>query len=312
MMFTALLLAVLPCGISAESGGQPEVKWHAPSSFLAGGSFRVQVEIKAPAGGAEVPNWLLSPAAFSADGDALDKRPNGDTIRLPEGFTITGELDLGPLLKSPSDFKLAYAKEFSNAAPLEVKLLKPAPAGLKFMDPAAIPDAALANYNVLLQTSRGDMQLEFWPDVAPNHVRNFLDLASTGYYDGVIFHRVFPGFMIQGGNAATKRDPNATAEEPGPRTLKAEFSAKRHERGVLSAARSPDPDSASSQFFIMHANATHLDGQYSAFGKLVTGYDVLDLIANSPGRPIPGAGGVRPNEPQKILRAIVVEARPSK
>src|SRR5262249_38224160 len=134
----------------------------------------------------------------------------------------------------------------------------------------------LGKCHVVLQTNRGDMELEFWPDIAPKHVANFLDLAYTGFYNGTTFHRVIPGFMIHGG------DPTGTGTGNGPRKLKAEFNAKKHEPGVLSMARTADPDSASCQFFIVHAKAPNLDGQYTAFGKLVSGLDVVDKVAKTP------------------------------
>jgi peptidyl-prolyl cis-trans isomerase B (cyclophilin B) len=160
-----------------------------------------------------------------------------------------------------------------------------------------------------LETNRGNMVAELWPDVAPKHVRNFLDLAYSGFYDGVLFHRVWPGFMIQGGDPTT-RDPKASATfgtGNGPRTLKAEFNAKRHTRGVLSMARGGDVNSASCQFFVMHAAAPDLDGKYSAFGTLLDGLDTLDKIATAPGTTIE-TGTIRPTEPQKIEHALVLVA----
>ena len=151
-------------------------------------------------------------------------------------------------------------------------------------------------FNVLLQTNHGEMIVEFWPDVAPMHVRNFLDLSYTNFYSGVTFHRVMPGFMIQGG------DPTGSGNGNGPRTLQAEFNDRSHERGVLSMARTEDPNSASCQFFIMHAPAPGLDHQYSAFGRLIAGYETLDAIATTP------TTQDRPNDPQKILKATVIRA----
>jgi peptidyl-prolyl cis-trans isomerase B (cyclophilin B) len=165
------------------------------------------------------------------------------------------------------------------------------------MDEKAMPAAELSKYWVLLGTSRGDILVEFWPDVAPGHVRNFLDLSYTGFYNGLTFHRVIPGFMIQGG------DPDGNGTGGGPRRLKAEFNQKKHVRGVLSMARSNDPNSASSQFFVMHQDSEHLDGQYSAFGIVVSGMDAVDKIVNAPR----GAGD-RPNVPQVINTAVVVKA----
>jgi peptidyl-prolyl cis-trans isomerase B (cyclophilin B) len=136
----------------------------------------------------------------------------------------------------------------------------------------------------ILTTSAGEMILEFWPDVAPGHVKNFVDLANKGFYDGTCFHRVIKDFMIQGGDPLTK---DASKEDhwgtggPGYQ-IKAEFNDKPHTRGVLSMARSQNPNSAGSQFFICHGDPRFLDRQYTAFGKLIRGDDVLEKIATSP------------------------------
>jgi peptidyl-prolyl cis-trans isomerase B (cyclophilin B) len=131
----------------------------------------------------------------------------------------------------------------------------------------------------ILSTRHGDITVEFLPEVAPNHVNNFIELARSGFYDGTKFHRVIPGFMIQGGDPNSKQDDRRLHGTGGSgKNVKAEFSKTPHTRGVLSAARSANPDSASSQFFIMVADAPHLDGQYSAFGKVVSGIEVVDKI----------------------------------
>lgn len=144
-----------------------------------------------------------------------------------------------------------------------------------------LPDKPMNNNEVaLIKTSEGEMVLEFWPDVAPGHVENFKKLAKQGFYDGTAFHRVIKGFMIQGGDPLTKDESKQDrwgTGDPGYK-IKAEFNKKPHERGVLSAARSNDPNSAGSQFFICHDNARFLDGQYTAFGKLIKGDDVLEKI----------------------------------
>src|ERR1700748_3376841 len=130
----------------------------------------------------------------------------------------------------------------------------------------------------IITTNLGEMTLEFWPDVAPGHVKNFIDLAKKGFYDGTCFHRVIRDFMIQGGDPLTK-DPNREdmwgTGDPGYK-IKAEFNDRSHKRGVLSMARSNHPDSAGSQFFICHGNPAFLDRQYTAFGKLIKGDDVLE------------------------------------
>jgi len=139
----------------------------------------------------------------------------------------------------------------------------------------------------VITTTEGTMVVEFWPDVAPNTVANFKKLASQGFYDGTCFHRVIKDFMIQGGDPLTK-DPSKEAMwgtgGPGYQ-IKAEFNDRSHTRGVISMARSQDPDSAGSQFFICHGNPTFLDHQYTAFGKLIKGDDVLEKIATTPTHP---------------------------
>jgi peptidyl-prolyl cis-trans isomerase B (cyclophilin B) len=135
----------------------------------------------------------------------------------------------------------------------------------------------------VIKTSEGTMVLEFWPDVAPGHVKNFKDLAAKGFYDGTCFHRVIKGFMIQGGDPLTKDEANKGRWGTGGpgHQVNAEFNNKPHVRGVLSMARSSDPNSAGSQFFICHAAAPSLDGKYTAFGKLIKGDDVLEKIATT-------------------------------
>jgi cyclophilin family peptidyl-prolyl cis-trans isomerase len=149
------------------------------------------------------------------------------------------------------------------------------------------PSVPNTNEVAVITTSEGVMVLEFYPDVAPNHVANFKKLARSGFYDGTAFHRVIPGFMIQGGDPNTKNDSaKDTWGMGGPGyTINAEFNSKHHARGILSMARTSDPNSAGSQFFICHADAGNLDGQYTVFGNLIKGFDVLDKIATTPTEP---------------------------
>jgi peptidyl-prolyl cis-trans isomerase B (cyclophilin B) len=135
----------------------------------------------------------------------------------------------------------------------------------------------------VLKTSYGEMTVAFWPDVAPKTVENFKKLARSGFYDGTAFHRIIKGFMVQGGCPNTKEGDKGMHGTGGPGySIKAEFNPKSHVRGVLSMARSASPDSAGSQFFICHGDARFLDRQYTAFGELVSGEDVLEKIANVP------------------------------
>ncbi len=135
----------------------------------------------------------------------------------------------------------------------------------------------------VIKTSEGEMVAEFWPEVAPNTVENFKKLARSGFYDGTAFHRIVKDFMIQGGDPFTK-DPAKESRygtgDPGYK-IKAEFNDRSHERGVLSMARSSDPDSAGSQFFICLANVSRLDHQYTTFGKIIKGDDVLGKIGDT-------------------------------
>jgi peptidyl-prolyl cis-trans isomerase B (cyclophilin B) len=155
-------------------------------------------------------------------------------------------------------------------------------------------DGKKIEYRLTLETDEGKIIIEFLPDVAPNHVRSMICLAKAGYYDGLIFHRCIPGFMIQGGC------PYGQGMGGPGYQLKEEFNDTMHERGVLSAARSQSPDSAGSQFFLCHKKAPHLDRNYTAFGKVVEGLDVIDKIVEKP-----RDGNDRPFEPVKITKATV-------
>ncbi len=131
----------------------------------------------------------------------------------------------------------------------------------------------------VIETSHGTIEVEFFEDKASGHVKNFKDLASKEFYNGTTFHRVIPGFMIQGGDPNTKTNDRSSHGMGGPGyTIDAEFNDARHDRGVLSMARSQDPNSAGSQFFIVVKDSHFLDGQYTAFGKVTSGMDVADKI----------------------------------
>ena len=298
-------LAVAGLASAASSSLAPEgrlrVSMDAPELFVLGEKFGVEVELLATGGDVEVEAWRLTLASFEVDGKALSARSDKHKITLAQGDTIELHFDLGKRIDRLSRFTLAC--DGSDANPIDVMALEPASKELDFM---SIPAEDLGKYRIYMRTSRGDMLHEMWPHLAPNHVRNFLDLSHTGFYDGVIFHRTGAGFMIQGG------DPTGTGSGSGPRKLKAEFSKEAHVRGVLSMARGGHSvDSASSQFFVMHGTAPGLDGQYSIFGKMMIGYDTLDAIVTEPGKP--GRDGtIRPFVDQAIERAIVVLANQDK
>ena len=161
----------------------------------------------------------------------------------------------------------------------------------------------------VITTTEGEMTLEFWPDVAPKTVENFKTLANKNFYDGTAFHRVIKGFMIQGGDPLTKeaaKESQWGTGGPGYQ-IKAEFNARAHERGVISMARSSNPDSAGSQFFICDGEAAFLNRQYTAFGKLIKGDDVLTKIASTP---CVRAGGSEASRPVKRMGVISIRIVP--
>jgi peptidyl-prolyl cis-trans isomerase B (cyclophilin B) len=169
-----------------------------------------------------------------------------------------------------------------------------------------------ANTLAVLQTDMGDITVKFYYDKAPKHVENFIDLAASGFYDGTMFHRIIPGFMIQGGDPLTKKaeDPRRPYGTGGnvvngkEATLKAEFNDTTHKRGVLSMARASDPNSASSQFFIVVKDSPFLDHQYTAFGEVVSGMEVADKIVATPRGP-----NDRPNQPIHIKKVVLSQAK---
>src|SRR4051794_27768791 len=151
-------------------------------------------------------------------------------------------------------------------------------------------------YTATIDTTEGTIVAELYPKDAPQHVNSFVFLAREAFYNGVPFHRVIPGFMIQGG------DPTGTGSGGPGYQLKAEFNARKHTRGVLSMARTNDPNSAGSQFFLMHADAPFLDNQYTVFGKATSGLEVIDAIVN-----LPRDRNDRPRDLPKITSVTIEE-----
>lgn len=160
----------------------------------------------------------------------------------------------------------------------------------------------MQNPIVTIQTTQGTLKVELYPEVAPNTVNNFIYLVKRGFYDGTIFHRVIPGFMIQGG------DPEGTGMGGSDETIKGEFSSNgvensiKHTRGTISMARSQDPDSASSQFFIMHQDADYLDGEYAGFGHVTSGMEVVDQICEK--TPVTDSNGTVEKSNQPVIEKI--------
>ena len=152
-----------------------------------------------------------------------------------------------------------------------------------FLSTLLLTTVVSAQEIAVIETKFGKIEVEFFEDKAPGHVKNFKDLAKKGFYDGTIFHRVIPGFMIQGGDPNTKSDDRSNHGMGGPGySIKAEFNDTPHKRGILSMARSQDPNSAGSQFYIVVKDSAFLDGQYTAFGKVLSGMTVADQIVNAP------------------------------
>ena len=156
-----------------------------------------------------------------------------------------------------------------------------------------------------LHTSAGEIDIRFFPDVAPNHVKNFIDLAQQGFYNGTKFHRVIPGFMVQGGDPNTKTANTSSWGTGGSgKNVGAEFNTVSHKRGIVSMARSNDPNSASSQFFIVVKDSTFLDRQYTVFGQVTKGMDVADKIVAAP-----RDANDRPNNPTTITKIVIRDAK---
>ena len=172
--------------------------------------------------------------------------------------------------------------------------------------PASVPVNKYENKVAEVHTTAGEIDIRFRADVAPNHVRNFIDLATRGFYNGTRFHRVIPRFMIQGGDPNTISDDKDTWGKGGSDSnVNAEFSDVPHKRGIVSMARAQDPNSATSQFFIVVADSTFLDHEYSVFGEVTKGMEVADKIVNAP-----RDESDRPDEPVSIVKIVVRDARP--
>ncbi len=161
----------------------------------------------------------------------------------------------------------------------------------------------MSKITAVIETVHGTIKLELFGDKAPGHVKNFKDLAGKEFYNGTTFHRIIPGFMIQGGDPNSKTGDRSSHGSGGPgHTIDAEFNDTKHVRGVLSMARSQEPNSAGSQFFICVKDSFFLDGQYTAFGRVVEGMDVVDKIVNEP-----RDSNDNPNEKMEIKSVSIVE-----
>lgn len=314
MIGTLFLFSALAPLAAQET--EPRATLTAPTLYIEGEPFLARVRIEAPPDRpTKIPAWALSGAGFQVDGGSLGLGGTEDVVSLVPGQVLETTLDLAEVIRRSEgfegrDFRFEYVG-VPGAEAVEVHFLERAERGIDFME---LPEAQLGDYDVVLRTMHGPIWLELWTDVAPRHARNFLDLAYRGFYDDNQFHRVIPGFMIQGGSARPDR--------PAPRRLKNEFNDRRHVAGVLSMARlggdTRDPqgnvipqfDSATCEFFIVHKTSPHLDGKYTAFGRVVLGLDAVEKTVESV------KGVFQPRDPrthkpkvrQEILEVLVVRA----
>jgi peptidyl-prolyl cis-trans isomerase B (cyclophilin B) len=282
-----------------------------PRSLVAAGSQVELLLVLQVDADTEVPGDLLTGvklAVHVADkqGPRIEEAGKGGKVALAAGTRIERKLSF------PTD-RLAPNTEPNAVTPVAIAwdglagancVVKIAPDASK-IDLAALD---MAKTQVVLVTNYGEMTLSFRPDKAPKTVENFLKLCKEGFYDGTKFHRVIRNFMIQGGDPNTRDDDKAEAwGQGGPGySVDAEFNDLKHLRGTLSMARSADPNSAGSQFFIVHKDSAHLDNQYTAFGNLEKGMDVLDAIA---GVRCGGAQNSTPVQPVILMSTVILPAK---
>jgi peptidyl-prolyl cis-trans isomerase A (cyclophilin A) len=300
-----LIAGALASGSLAQDAkpaiAKPAIEWSAPESYVGSGEFVVHVVLTAPKDAVKLPTWLLEGSAFTLNGQPLVEKRGEGTLTLLPNARFTLDLDIGSLLTSAKgiegkDFKLGYAKDYLQGEEKGVRFMQAAEKGLDFMK---MPVEDLSKYHVIMSTNRGDMEMEFWPDIAPNHVRNFLDLCYTGFYDGKTFHRVIPGFMIQGG------DPTGTGRGSPGFTFGDEFKSGRKfdKKGILAMANR-GPETNGSQFFITTSTPHHLDGLHTIFGEVISGYPVVEAISQ-----VKTMMGSRPADPVTLV-AVTVSDKP--
>ncbi len=320
----AMLATLFAIGCGGDSlaaraiqDGEVAYDFTAPTMYIEGEPYPVTITAVAPIEGmVTVPAWALTPAAFELEAGALGERPEEQFVPMIPGQRIVTTINLGPAIAQNEvfqdrDFRLRFAPD-KHLEEVQVTFLRAAEKGIDFM---TLPDPQLADYDVVLQTVQGPIWLTLWSEFTPNHARNFLDLAYTGFYDDSDFHRVIPGFMVQGG--AAKQGV------PAPRRVVNEFNDRRHIAGVLAMARLPvdtkdsdgevipKEDSATCEFFVVHRVSPHLDGNYTAFGKVVQGMDAVERIVDSVKNQFSARDPRthKPRVPQTILKAVVVKRR---
>ena len=319
-LLTLFTLALLPVAAFAQEQATSQqaiprasavrVQLRGPSIVQAGAAVNLVLSIQVEQD-TEVPAQLLTGAALAVRvGGELAreiKQPGkGGAVPLSKGTRIERELSfpVAALIGNPGiDEVTLVAVGWQGIAGADCSFkVAPDTKNVK------LDELDLTKTQVILVTNYGDMTLSFRPDKAPNHVRNFVKLCLQGFYDGTKFHRVIRNFMIQGGCPYTKDDSKKELWGTGGPgyTIDAEFNDLRHLKGTLSMARTSDPNSAGSGFFIVHRDSPHLDNQYTAFGNLVSGIDVLDAIANVP---VGGPQRSTPHTPVVLEAAVVLPVK---
>ncbi len=310
------LLAGFSLGLPTQSAHAQEIPGiratlSTPRSIVAAGgdvNLRLVIDVTADT---EVPGDLLTGIALDVKigdqaGPRIDEKGKGGKVSLTAGTKIERTVKVSAARFAPN----ADAATFAVVS-LQWRDLAGANCVLKIAPDSSKIDLDkldLAKTEVVLVTNHGEMTVSFLPDKAPKTVRNFLELCKSGFYDGTKFHRVIRNFMIQGGDPLTKDDSKQAMWGTGGsgKNIDAEFNDTRHVRGTLSMARSNDPNSASSQFYIVHKDSTHLDEKYTAFGNLVKGADTLDSIANTM---CGGPQGSTPLQPVILHAAVILPGK---
>jgi cyclophilin family peptidyl-prolyl cis-trans isomerase len=285
---------------SVVMGGDPISKDPAKRDLYGAGGFGVT--LKGEPGSERHTRGAVSATLVKGDPDSagsqflvcLTDQPKLDGVYTVFGRVSEGILVVEKISAAPADDAGRPADRIEVRS---VTIRDRPPAGPEPFSTETAED--LARYRAVLETSFGDITLEFLPDRAPDHVRNFLRLASAGVYDGVAFDRVVPGFVVQSGFVPTRNEPLSESQQRFVRTLSPEFSSTPHVRGTLSMARWEDPASASTSFFISTATNSALDGKYTVFGRVVDGLKVVDAIEAVP------VDGEKPRERVELRRVRV-------
>lgn len=237
---------------------------------------------------------------------AVVEAPDGESMMaVHKGMSFEGKLplDVNDLVRK-SKLKLTQTDSLELSlgfGPTARAMIKVVPD----MSDVPLDKLDLSKTEVVIFTDFGLMVAKFFPDKAPNHVNRFVGLAQKHFYDGIQFHRIVRGFMVQGGDYHT-RAPGSPSDMGAQPAMKAEFNDIKHVKGILSMARTNDPNSASAQFFIMHGRAPYLDNNYTVFGQVVKGLDVIDKLANQPVGRGPGGENSKPIKPVYIRKMLVL------